>query len=135
MNILRGHIVSIEMVESVAIIDIAVAEMYLTATLLGNADTFGKWTLGQQVQVLFNEMEVALAKNLTGLISMRNRLPGVIESIESGQLLTRIIFTVGGAAVSSVITTRSAQKLDLRIGDTIEGLVKSNEMNLRMVES
>lgn len=130
MNTLSGHIAAIEAHGSVAIVDVAVASHSFTATLLGSAAQLACWEIGQPVQLLFKETEVALAKNLSGQISMRNRLPGIVSAIETGQLLTRVLLDMDGIVISSVITSRSARGLQLAVGDRVEGLVKSNEMSL-----
>jgi molybdopterin-binding protein len=63
-------------------------------------------------------------------------MPGKIVHLEIGKILTRILFVLDGDfTVSAVITSRSARALSLILGDQIEGLVKSNEMNLISVES
>ena len=134
MNTLTGHITAIETQGSVAIIDVAVGAQSFTATLLGSAVHFAEWKIGQVVRLLFKETEVALAKNLSGQISMRNRMPGVVTALDIGQVLTRVIFDMRGIMISSVITSRSARGLQLAIGDSVEGLVKSNEMSLVKME-
>ena len=135
MNILSGHIAAIEAHGSVAIVDVTVAARLFTVTLLGSPEHLASWKIGQSVQLLFKESEVALAKNLSGQISLRNRLPGTIVAIEVGQVLTRAIIDMNGLMISSVITSRSARGLQLAIGDQVEGLVKSNEMSLLLAES
>ncbi len=134
MNTLSGHIAAIEAHGSVAIIDVAVAEHRFTATLLGSAGQLATWHPGQAVRLLFKETEVALAKNLSGQISLRNRFPGRITMIEIGQVLTRVIIDMDGLMISSIITSRSARSLQLAMGDQVEGLVKSNEMSLMAME-
>lgn len=135
MNKLAGVIAAIEVHGSVAIVDVAVANHRFTSTLLGSAEQLACWEIGQAVQLLFKETEVALAKNLSGQISMRNRLPGTVTAIESGQVLSRVLFDMDGIAINSVITTRSARGLQLAVGDLVEGLVKSNEMSLMLKEA
>jgi molybdate transport system regulatory protein len=148
MNCLLGTITGIVRSGSVAIVEVVIHDgtstdlhphtetltpMTLTAMRLDASHGGNTWKKDQAVRLLFSEMEVALAKNLTGEISMRNRLQGVISAIEPGDVLTRVCFSLrqhGGQTVSSVITTRSAQAMQLKVGDEIEGLVKSNEMNL-----
>ena len=130
MNSLSGHIISIEAHGSVAIVDVAVATHRFTATLLGSAEQLASWKIGQSVRLLFKETEVALAKNLSGQISLRNRFPGSVTKIEIGQVLTRVIINMNNCEISSVITSRSARGLQLALGDQVEGLVKSNEMSL-----
>jgi molybdate transport system regulatory protein len=134
MNTLSGHIAAIEAHGSVAIVDVTVIGRLFTATLLGSPEHLANWQIGQSVQLLFKESEVALAKNLSGQISLRNRLPGSIVAIEVGQVLTRAIIDMDGLVISSVITSRSARSLQLALGDQVEGLVKSNEMSLLPAE-
>lgn len=134
MNQLNGHIRAIDHEGSIALIDVGVGPLGLSATLLGEAQTLALWKIGQPVQLQFNEMEVAVAKNLSGQISLRNHLPGTITALESGRILTRVHFQLpmpdAMITLHAVITTRSAQHLQLALGDQIEGLVKSNEMHL-----
>lgn len=136
MNKLPGKIISLETEGSIALVEVAVGELRLSASVLGNVEDLSCWAVAQDVQLLFNEMEVAIAKNLSGQISLRNRMPGKIVHLEIGKILTRILFVLdGNFTVSAVITSRSARALGLVLGDQIEGLVKSNEMNLISVES
>ncbi len=135
MNTLTGYIVAIEAHGSVAIVDVAVATQRFTATLLGSAEQLAAWEIGQVVRLLFKETEVALAKNLSGQISMRNRLPGTVTALEIGQVLTRVVLDMRGIQISSVITSRSARSLQIAVGDFVEGLVKSNEMSLLAMEA
>jgi molybdate transport system regulatory protein len=133
VNSLPGVLSEIESEGSVALLDIMVGEQKFSATLLGSSTDFADWQNGMRVQLSFNEMEVAIAKNLQGQISLRNRLPGVIQQIEAGKILTRVHFLMQQFTISAVITTRSARALQLTVGDHIEGLVKSNEMNVILV--
>jgi molybdate transport system regulatory protein len=130
MNRFTGRVTDIECVASLAIVEIALGQRRYTASLLSNAEQLAQWKVGDIVQCDFNENEVALGKNLSGYLSMRNRFPGEILSLEFGQLLTRVVFLMDHLQLSSVITTRSAINLELQVGDAIEGLVKSNEMRL-----
>jgi molybdate transport system regulatory protein len=133
VNSLPGVLSEIESEGSVALLDVMVGEQKFSATLLGSTTDFADWQNGMRVQLSFNEMEVAIAKNLQGQISLRNRLPGVIQQIEAGKILTRVHFLMQQFTISAVITTRSARALQLTVGDHIEGLVKSNEMNVILV--
>ena len=134
MNTLIGHIAAIETHGSIAIIDVAVGGDHFTATLLGSAEQLSAWTIGQPARLSFKETEVALAKNLSGQISMRNRMPGTVIALEVGQVLTRVVFNMQGVHISSVITSRSARGLQIAVGDAVEGLVKSNEMSVLAME-
>jgi molybdate transport system regulatory protein len=130
MNRLPGILVSVETEGSIALLRAEVGPCTCTAMLVGAADEVRAWQPGIRVTLLFKETEVSLAKNLTGQISLRNRLPARIVEITRGKLLTNVVLEFAGHRIESVITTRAAIALELATGDTIEALVKSNEMTM-----
>lgn len=130
MNRLPGHISAIDIAGSVALVEVAVGERRYAATLVGAVQEIAAWHIGMPVVLLFKETEVSLAKNLSGLISMRNRIPAVVTSVERGDLLTMVRLEVGEYEIGAVITTGSANLLQLAPGDRVEGLVKANEMSV-----
>jgi molybdate transport system regulatory protein len=89
---------------------------------------------GNTVYMVFKETEVSIAKNLSGDISIRNRFPSVIKSIDKGQLLSEIKLDFKGAEISSIITTGSCERLGLKPGDEVEGLLKTTELLLMRYE-
>ncbi|OWW19468.1 TOBE domain-containing protein [Noviherbaspirillum denitrificans] len=134
MNKLPGTIHAVDVHGSIALVDVDVGGHRFTATLIGASEEAAGWTSGMQVTLLFKETEVSLAKGLSGLISMRNRIPCTVTAIERGRLLARVSLDFDGRRLESVITSRSVDSLGLKEGDTVEGLVKANEMTL-MVEA
>ena len=85
---------------------------------------------GNTIELVFKETEVSLAKNLSGMISMRNRMKCTILHIECGELLSKVSLQFQEYTITSAITTRSVNLLDLKIGDEVEALVKANEVSL-----
>jgi molybdate transport system regulatory protein len=130
MNRLPGRITSIETHGSIALVEAAVNGHRFTSTLIGAGEEVATWQNGMSVMLLFKETEVSLAKNLSGLISMRNRLPATVTAIDQGKLLTKITLDFAGHQIGSIITTRSVSALGLKVGDAVEGLVKANEMTM-----
>lgn len=130
MNRLPATIAAIETHGSIALVEAAVGTHRFTAALIGAGNEVCAWTAGMAVTLLFKETEVSLAKNLSGLISMRNRIPCTVRAVEQGKLLTRVTLDFDGHAIESVITTRSTHALAIAPGDRVEGLVKSNEMTV-----
>ena len=80
--------------------------------------------------LLFAETEVALAKDLCGSISMRNRIRATVVAIDRGSILTKVVLDAGGHRLVSVITTRSCTSLALAAGDAVEALVKASDMSV-----
>ena len=130
MNRLPGIINAVEIAGSLALVDVDVGATRLAAMWVGVSDEPARWTRGMPVTLLFKETEVALGKNLSGLLSLRNRLACTVMDLEHGQLLARVGLRFGAHTLSAVITRRSALHLDLKVGDIVEALVKANEMTL-----
>ena len=85
---------------------------------------------GGAVTLAFKATEVSISKNLSGLISLRNRFKATIKALEKSDLLTKVILNYKRWEVVSIISSRSAQKLALIEGDEVEWLVKTNEVSL-----
>ncbi|HJV72616.1 MAG TPA: TOBE domain-containing protein [Noviherbaspirillum sp.] len=130
MNRLPAKIAAVDVHGSIALVDAAVDAHRFTAMLIGAADEVKNWTTGMPVTLLFKETEVSLAKNLSGLLSMRNRIPCTVTAVEHGKLLTKVSLNFNGNLIESIITTRSSHALSIAPGDIVEGLVKANEMTV-----
>jgi molybdate transport system regulatory protein len=129
MNTLTGTISHVDSADGIHLIEVDAGGTPCTATVTG--DGFDqKWLTGQQVMLAFREQEVSLAKHLSGLISIRNMLPCTIREIEHGKVLTRIVLNFAGQSIESVITRRSAIRLNLAPGDEVDALIKSSDMML-----
>lgn len=130
MNRLPARISAIDIHGSIALVEAMASGQRFTAMLVGAGDEVSTWTVGMPVTLLFKETEVSLAKNLSGLISMRNRIATTVAAIERGTLLTRVTLAFDNHQIGSIITTRSCDALALVVGDAVETLVKTNEMTL-----
>lgn len=63
--------------------------------------------------------------------SIRNQLPGTIKSIVSDKVLSEIIVETSIGDVASVITTRSVEEMNLKVGDEVFVLIKATNVSLR----
>lgn len=134
MNKLRGRISRIESNDHVSLVDVEVSGDIFTATLLETPDDAPYLKVGNVVDVLFKETEVSLAKGLTGLISLRNRVNTTVKLVRSGVILSEVVLDYRGQSISSIITSGSIRRLDIKPGDEVEALVKANEVTLMEVE-
>ncbi|NEX64366.1 TOBE domain-containing protein [Noviherbaspirillum galbum] len=134
MNRLPAEIIGIDMQGSIALIDAAAGKLRFTAMLVGAPQEIETWQAGMPVTLLFKEAEVSLARHLSGMISMRNRIAGTVTALEPGKLLTRVTLDAEGHRIESVITTRSAIALGLAIGVGAEALIKANEVSVMPLE-
>lgn len=130
MNRLAARIASIEIHGSIALVDAAAFGQRFTAMLIGAGAEVASWQADMPVMLMFKEAEVSLARNLSGQISLRNRLACTVTGVEEGKLMTRVALDFHGQAIASIITTRSAHALQIAAGDSVEALVKANEMTV-----
>ena len=130
MNRITGKISRIQQSGAILLVDVDVDGHCFSAMLIESA-TNPEWLLeGNSIDLVFKETEVSLAKNLSGMISMRNRIKCTVQHIERGELLSKISLKFQEYIVTSAITTRSVDSLQLAIGDEVEALVKANEVSL-----
>ena len=64
-------------------------------------------------------------------LSARNQLPGVIDSIQVGDIMAHVVVKVGDHLIESVITRNSADELGLKKGDSVKVVVKSTEVMIQ----
>ena len=63
-------------------------------------------------------------------INVRNQFKGHIEEILRGDVLSEVDVQTPWGVVTSVITTRSVDELQLKVGSDVVALVKSTEVSL-----
>lgn len=135
MNRLRGQISGIESNGHISLVDVAVGADTFAAILLESPDSSPYLAVGNQVDVLFKETEVSLAKELSGLLSLRNRIRGTIRQIRHGEILSEVVLDYQGRPLTSIVTSRAVRRLNLKEGDEVDALVKANEVSLMEIAS
>ena len=130
MNKLKGKIIDIQSSDNISILQVNVdGDVFSSIVLEGKKGPF-HYKKNDTVTLLFKETEVGLAKNLSGLISLRNRFKSVIEKIEKGPILAKVTLKYKKNKIESIISTQSAQQLKLKEDEEVEWLVKTNEVTL-----
>lgn len=129
MNRLKGTITGIVTEKSLSFVEVAVGGDTFSCFLVETPDTCHYLRLGSQVLLLFKETEVSIAREL-GKISIRNRIRSRITTLECGKVLAQVEFDYGGTPIRSVISARAALELELKAGDEVWWLLKSNELSL-----
>ena len=62
--------------------------------------------------------------------SIRNRLQGTIEKIVSDKVVSEIVIRTAAGNVTSIITTGSVKRMDLKEGDTVFAIIKATEVSI-----
>ena len=62
--------------------------------------------------------------------SIRNRLRGTIEKIVSDKVVSEVVIRTKAGDVTSIITTGSVQRMNLKQGDTVFAIIKATEVSV-----
>lgn len=72
-------------------------------------------------------------KDVIRRVSGRNQLVGRIEEVRISGLLAEITLSIGGQQITSIITSRSAREMNLKVGQTAAALIKATEVMILRV--
>ena len=62
--------------------------------------------------------------------SIRNRLPGKIEKIVSDKVVSEVVIKTAAGVVTSIITTGSVKRMNLKEGDAVFAIIKATEVSV-----
>lgn len=85
---------------------------------------------GDAIEVLFKASDVIIAQGLSGKLSARNILPGIITGITRGFPLAMINLDCEGDKVAAELTLSSLEDMGLEVGDEVDAIIKSSELIL-----
>ena len=63
-------------------------------------------------------------------ISIRNRLPGTVEEIVSDKVVSEVVIRTAAGIVTSIITTGSVKRMNLKGGDAVFAVIKATEVSV-----
>jgi molybdate transport system regulatory protein len=128
MNKLQGSINNIITSESLSLVYILVNNTKITAIVIDTPTTNPLLQIGKAVTVIFKETEVIIGTGKNHTISMQNKFVGPILSIESKDLLSKLIIDTTVGKITSIITTNAVKQLKLVVGLKVSAMVKTNEI-------
>ena len=62
--------------------------------------------------------------------SIRNRLAGTIEKIVSDKVVSELVIRTAAGNVTSIITTGSVERMNLKEGDNVFAIIKATEISI-----
>ncbi len=63
-------------------------------------------------------------------VSIRNRLAGTIEKIVSDKVVSEVVVRTAAGTVTSIITTGSVERMNLKQGDNVFAIIKATEVSI-----
>ena len=134
MNQLKAVISAIQSNGHMSLVDVSIEGDTFTSILLETPESTPYLQPGHPVALMFKATEVSLGKNLSGMLSLRNRIPATVLNIRRGEILSEVELDYDGQVFYSIVTTRAVDRMELVVGDAVEALVKSNEMSLKELD-
>jgi len=130
MNQLKGTIITIQSHEGLSMVKVKANDLIFTSIVLDDSTTADWLEIGKIVKLLFKETEVIISKDVELNISIQNRLPCIIQSLNIGVLLGELHLLFGETIVRSIITANACKQLNLKEEDNILALIKTNEISI-----
>ncbi|WP_030894275.1 TOBE domain-containing protein [Streptomyces sp. NRRL S-474] len=130
-NQLPGTVTAVTHGEAMATVKVRLSGgQNLTAAITREAADDLALAPGRAVRALVKSTEVSLATAPVEGLSIRNRLPGTVTSLATGDAMATVRVTVEGGELTAVITRDAAEDLALAAGTPVVALLKSTEVSL-----
>lgn len=89
--------------------------------------------IGTEVILTVKASDVAIAKEFDGLISLSNEIKGEITKLNMGNLLCSLQISSSDDTITSIITTKSAKRMNLKLNDSVTAFVKASSLSIKKV--
>lgn len=87
-------------------------------------------SVGDTISVLIKGTDIMIAKSLSGMLSARNRVKGVVKKIIQGDVLSKVYVESQDDMLHAIITSTSLEEMKLQEGNEVTAIVKSTELIL-----
>jgi len=127
MNYIYAKVSSIQESNNITIVSFEAGETNLKMMSL-SLNTNIK--VGTKVKLGVKASSIALCKNLSGMISISNKLDCSVASIREGDLLCSIKLSFNETTLESITTKDSALNMEIKQGENIIALIKASELSI-----
>lgn len=131
MNTLKAKVKQIDSLDNLTIVKFDYKGITLSMMSLGLKDI----NLQSEVILSINASHIAIAKDLKGDISLSNVFDCVIKKLDKGELLSSLKLQINDDYLTSIITTNSVNRMNLKVNDKVQALVKASEISIKKVIS
>lgn len=131
MNSLTGNIQEIQQNGNLSLVTIKIAnDLFIKTIIVETPESASYLRTNHVINVLFKETEVVIGTDIAASISLQNKIPGIIQDLEKGTLLSRIVVKSEVGTIESIISTHAVESLDLKQGINVVAMIKLNEIML-----
>lgn len=128
MNKLNATITNIETADYISLVKLDIDGIKFCSIIIETPETASYLKPGNQVEIVFKETEVSIAKKDYNNISISNKLPVTIKRIIKGKILSELIMNFCNNRISSILLSHFVDREELKIGDEVYAMIKSNEI-------
>lgn len=72
--------------------------------------------------------DISLRRDTFRHVSGRNQLIGRVVEVKIDGLMAKVVLSIGGQFITSIITADAAREMRLKVGDSAAALIKSTEV-------
>lgn len=127
MSYIAATVENIKSLDSLHVVEFRHKENQLFMMSLQLHDEVQKAT---KVKLLIKPMHIAIGKSMQGLLSYSNQLKTTITSIQEGELLCSVKLDYFGTTLESIITQKSSQQMNLKVGEEVLALIKASDLSI-----
>ncbi len=90
----------------------------------------GNLHVNDKVVLSVKPSSVAIGKDFNGSLSYSNQLVGQIKKVDMGDLLCALYVDVKGVIIKSIITKKSALRMNLTCEDNVTCIIKASNLSI-----
>jgi len=126
MNQIDATVTNIEQNENVSLVYFDAFEIELSMVSLELNEAL---EIGSNVKIGTKATNISLSKKIQSDLSISNQVEGIVKSVKNGKILSSIKVQVfNGVILESIISCKSAKKLNIKVAQKIVLLIKASDM-------
>lgn len=129
MNELRATVTQIQNLDNLNLVELEHENILLTMINL----ELDNLKVNDEVILCVNSSHISIAKEFKGEISLSNKLPCTIDTIDKGELLSSLKINIHNTYFTSIITTKSVNRMNLNLGDEVLALIKASDLQIKRI--
>lgn len=130
---MRNLVAKIENILSNGILNIVTFDFHQIKLKMLSLELSENVQIDKKVILNIKPTAVTISKDFVKNITCFNQIPVCIDSIETQPLLSSVDLKINDAILESIITTQSAEKLNLKKGDELVALIKESDISILKV--
>ena len=127
MNRIQARVTGIECNGNLHRVLLSAGNQVFTVITLELAD---EYAVGALVDIRFKSAHVALAKNVSGEVSIANRLQATVLEMQKGKLLVDMLLESHAGKFYALTTAEAVERMRIVPGDCVTALMTASDLHL-----